>query len=307
MQRYKTFKHCETQFDTDFICNFKTSSVQPQDYTFMKRLLVPTDFSVQAENALKVAVKIAQKNNSEIFLLHSMELPLHLATAKESTGIPEPLFYMKLARKHFEEFRQKPYLNEVVVHELVGQGEIYEEIEDACNRNNIDLIVMGSTGASGFKEMFVGSNTEKVVRTSATPVLVIKDKYSEFNVSDFVFATDLSDKFKDAFQKASSFASVIGAKIHLLYVNTPVGFKTTSEAEKLMQDFIKDMKLNNYTLNIYNDVSVEKGILNFAGSIQAQLIGMATHGRKGISHFLNGSISEDMANRANLPVITFRI
>lgn len=273
----------------------------------MKKLLVPTDFSVQAENALKVAAKIAQQNNSEIFLLHSMELPLHLATAKESTGLPEPLFYMKLARKHFEEFRQKPYLNDIVVHELVGHGEIFEEIENACNRNNIDLIVMGSTGASGFKEMFVGSNTEKVVRTSDVPVLVIKDRYPEFAIRDFVFATDLSDKFKDAFLKASSFASVIGARIHLLYVNTPVGFKTTAETGQLMQKFIKDLKIGEHTLNVYNDVSVEKGILNFAGSIQAQLVGMATHGRKGISHFLNGSISEDMANRANLPVITFRI
>lgn len=273
----------------------------------MKKLLVPTDFSEQADNALKVAAKIAKENNSELFLLHSIELPLHLATAKESGGLPEPLFYMKLAQRRFEDFRKKPFLEGITVHELVGRNEIYEEIEAACQKNDIDLIIMGSTGASGFKEMFVGSNTEKVVRTSATPVLVIKDRYPQFEVKDFVFATDFSDKFKDAFTRAKNFADSIQAKIHLLYVNTPVGFKTTPEAEEMMKNFIDEMNLKNYSLNVYNDVSVEKGILNFAKSINAQLVGMATHGRKGISHFLNGSISEDMANRANMPVITFRI
>lgn len=273
----------------------------------MKNLLVPTDFSEQAENALKVAVQIAKKRNSEIYLLHSIELPVQLATARESSGLPEPLFYMELARKHFRKFREKPYLKDVVIHEVVGHNEIYEEIETACKKNNIDLIIMGSTGASGFKEMFVGSNTEKVVRTSSTPVLVIKDKYPKFEINDFVFATDFSDKFKKAFIKAEEFAHIIDAKIHLLLVNTPASFKTSKESNKLMQDFVKEMNLTNYSLNVYNDVSVEKGILNFAKSINAQLIGMATHGRKGISHFLNGSISEDMVNHANVPIITFKI
>lgn len=273
----------------------------------MKNLLVPTDFSDQAENALKVAAQIAKKNNSEIFLLHSIELPLHLATAKGNSGLPEPLFYMKLAQRRFEEFREKPFLEGITIHEIVGRDEIFEEINSACKKHNIDLIIMGSTGASGFKEMFVGSNTEKVVRTADKPVLVIKDNYPEFRVRNFVFATDFSNKFKDAFQKAKEFAEIVDAKIHLLYINTPVGFKTSKDARELMENFVKDFDLTNYTLNIYNDVSVEKGILNFSKSINAQLIGMATHGRKGISHFLNGSISEDMVNRINMPIITFRI
>jgi len=273
----------------------------------MKKLLVPTDFSEQAENALKVAVQISKERDSEIFLLHSIELPVQYATARENSGIPEPLFYMKLAKKQFHKFREKSFLKDVVVHDLVGHNEIYEEIEEACQTHDIDLIIMGSTGASGFKEMFVGSNTEKVVRTSSTPVLVIKDRYPNFEIEDFVFATDFSEKFKNAFSQAKKVADILGAKIHLLFVNTPAEFKTTEESKSIMKNFVKEMDLTNYTLNVYNDVSVEKGILNFTKSINAQLIGMATHGRKGISHFLNGSISEDMVNHAKIPIITFKI
>ena len=273
----------------------------------MKRILVPTDFSVQAENALKVAIKLAEKNQSEIFVLHSMEMPLHLASSADSGTLPESLYFIKLAEKRFGEMRKKPYLHGITINEALGHNEIYEDIEVACRKNNIDLIVMGSNGASGFKEMFVGSNTEKVVRTSETPVLVIKNDHLEFQVNDFVFASDFSEESRRAIDMSQKFARKFGAKTHFLFVNTPANFQTSAQAQMLMQNFISGMGVENYTVNIYNDNSVEKGILNFAKSINAQLIGMGTHGRKGISHFFNGSISEDMVNHANLPVITFKI
>ncbi len=273
----------------------------------MKKLLVPTDFSEHAENALRVAVEIAKKRNSEIYLLHSIELPVNLATGSSEGGLPQSLFYMKLAEKRFSEFRKRDYLKDIVIHETVGLNEIYKDIDETCKNNNIDLIVMGSSGASGFKEMFVGSNTEKVVRTSDVPVLVIKNDQPHFEIKDFVFATDFSDQFRGPFTKAKAFAEDIGAKIHLLLVNTPANFQTSTESYALMENFINGMELKNYTLNVHNDTSVEKGILNFANFINAQLIGMGTHGRKGISHFLNGSISEDMVNHINMPIITFKI
>ena len=273
----------------------------------MKRILVPTDFSEQAENALKVALILAEKHKSEIYVLHSMETQLQLATAKSSGSLPESLFFIKLAEKRFNDLRESDYLKGIEINEAIGHNEIYEDIEAACKKNKIDLIVMGSSGASGFKEMFVGSNTEKVVRTSKTPVLVIKNNHPDFNVKDFVFASDFSEGGRGALKKAHKFAKKIGAKMHLLYVNTPAGFKTSLQAQELMDDFVKEMDVENYTTNIFNDTSVEKGILNFTHFINAELIGMGTHGRKGISHFFNGSISEDMVNHANMPVITFKI
>ncbi len=272
----------------------------------MKRILVPTDFSEQAENALKIAVQIAKTYGSEIFILHSMEMPLHLSTS-DSGALPEAIYFMKLAEKRFGELREKDYLQGISIQETLGRSEIYEDIEEACKKNKINLIVMGSTGASGFKEMFVGSNTEKVVRTSNTPVLVIKNNDPEFIVKDFVFASDFSLKGQGAFKKAQKFAQKIGAKIHLLLVNTPGNFITSVEGYSLMENFVKGKDIDSYTLNIYNDTSVEKGILNFATHIDAQLIGMGTHGRKGLSHFFNGSISEDLVNHANRSIITFKI
>ena len=273
----------------------------------MKKILVPTDFSTQAENALKVAAQMASRYDSEIYLMHSMEMPLHLANNGSSGSLPEAMYFIKLAEKQFEEIIKRPYLDDIVLHEAIGHGEIYNDIQEAVSKNNIDLVIMGSHGASGFREMFIGSNTEKVVRTSKIPVLVIKNEHKKFDVKDFVFASDFSEECRKPFSEAQKFAEAVGARVHLLFINTPNDFKTSSESRKEIEGFIKGMGLENYTINIYNDTSVEKGILNFSRENNMQLIGMSTHGRKGLSHFFNGSISEDLVNHAQMPVITFKI
>ncbi|MDX1461707.1 MAG: universal stress protein [Marinirhabdus sp.] len=273
----------------------------------MKRILVPTDFSPQAENALKVAAQLARNSGAEIYLEHSLDLPANLVTSGSSSAKPESIYFMRLAEKNFEELLKKDFLFDLSIHEAIGHDEIYNDVKLTVKEKDIDLIVMGSHGTSGFKEMFIGSNAEKVVRTSDIPVLVIKNNHDIFKVTDFVFATDFTEECRKPFDQAQKFAKDVGAKIHLLYVNTPADFKTSDVADAMMESFLKGMGAENYTINTYNHTSVEKGILGFAQKIGAQLIGMSTHGRKGLSHFFNGSVSEDLVNHAKMPVITFKI
>ncbi|WP_313804975.1 universal stress protein [Flavobacterium sp.] len=274
----------------------------------MKRILVPTDFSKHAEYALKVAAQIAKKNDGEIFILHMLELP-HEGKDAFSHGhdIPEIMYFKKRAEEKLDDLCDAPYLNGIEVSEIIKIEGTFEGIMDISQKNDIDLIVMGSHGSNGFKEMIIGSNTEKVVRTSNVPVLVIKKEMGEFDVNKFVFASDFSDEVKDTFTKAVEFSNKFGAHLHLVSINTPNNFKSTSVSEKIMADFIGKFQINNYSTHIYNDVNVEKGILNFANSINADLIGMSTHGRRGLAHFFNGSISEDLVNHAVRPVVTFKI
>lgn len=275
----------------------------------MKRILVPTDFSAEAENALKVAATIAKTNGSSIYLLHTLELPQHQidAISGGSEALPEALFFMKLAHQKFEELMDRDYLEGIDVYETVDFHQLFQGVAKVSEEYDVDLIIMGSHGASGFKEMFIGSNAEKVVRTSNIPVLVIKNEHENFKINDFVFASDFKNDNKETYRQAAGLASALDAKVHLVLVNTPNNFNTTTQANKKITDFIEGVAFHNYTVNVYNDDTVEHGILNFAKSIDADLIGISTHGRQGIAHFFNGSISEDLVNHAKRPVITFKI
>jgi len=274
----------------------------------MKKILVPTDFSVEAENALKVAAQIAKKHNSEIYLLHMLEIPMQEIDAISThADVPEVMFFMKMAHKKFEDIMNSDFLKGLTVHEIVKPDGSFNGISEICKEHGITMITMGSHGASGLKEMFVGSNAEKAVRNSDVPVLVIKNEHEDFSIDDIVFASDFKNDNKETYRQATEFATTFDAQLHLLMVNTASNFSTTEKANDRISEFINDNSFKNFTINIYNDESIEKGVLNFSKHIDADLIGVSTHGRQGIAHFFNGSISEDLVNHANRPVITFKI
>ncbi|PWA05659.1 universal stress protein [Flavobacterium psychrotolerans] len=275
----------------------------------MKRILVPTDFSEYAEYALRVAAQIAKENNSEIILLHMLELPNQAGDAIGSGhDIPEIMFFKNKAISKLEELMDSDFLEGIPVSEIIQFDKAFEGILAISKINNVDFIVMGSHGSNGFQEMLIGSNTEKVVRFSDVPVLTIKNSTADFKAINFVFASDFSEEIKKPFKKLIEFAKAFNSDLSLVMINTPGNFKPTLVAEKIMSDFIKEFDYNNYSLHIYNDVNIEKGVLNFANSVNADIIGMCTHGRRnGLAHFFNGSVSEDLVNHASRPVITFKI
>ena len=276
----------------------------------MKSILVPIDFSEQAKYASKVASDIARLTNAKIFLLHMLELPTGIidpAGYGSSSNTPSALLFLKRAHEKFEEFKKLPFLEGLDVQDSVQFHKAYDGIIDESKKQNADLIVMGSKGTSGLEEMLVGSNTEKVVRNSDVPVLVIKSDIEKFKVDNIVFASNFSFDHRNAFQKILDFASLFNARLHLLKINTIHNFETTKESSDAIRNFINDFDLGDYTLNIYNDVSVEAGVLNFSKVIDADVILLNTSGRRGLSHLFNGSIGEDLANHAKLPVITFKL
>jgi nucleotide-binding universal stress UspA family protein len=277
----------------------------------MKRIIVPIDFSEHSEYALEAAANLAEKYGSELFVLHMLELSNAILTSNGNSINEEAVFYLKLAEQKFEAFLDKPYLEGIKVTPIVKHFKVFSEVNDVANEYDANLIVMGSHGVSGVKEVLVGSNTEKVVRHSDIPVLVIKHNPILLDFENGVFASDFSDEAITPYINAKKTFEKLGVNMHLVYVNSPDGnFRSSTEIDKKVSLFLKkaDGSLDNLqNVHIVCDYSIEKGILNYANVIGADLIAVATHGRKGLAHFFEGSISEDIANHSTLPVMTFKI
>lgn len=278
----------------------------------MKKILVPTDFSKPAENALEVAASLAREHNAEIVVLHMMGLSDAVVTKNESREVFKAMYYMKLAEQRFEELLDKEYLEGIKVTETVHNYTVFSEINEIAKEMKVDLIVMGSIGASGLKEVFVGSNTEKVVRTSEVPVLVIKHRMESFNPKNGIFACDFHTNAIGPYKRAKRFFELNGINMQLLYINLAGDFRSTREIEKRIVKFLTDageenpLKILNSVVQ-YNDYSVEAGIFAYSQVSNADLIALPTQGRQGLAHFFSGSIGEDVVNHSDLPVITFRI
>jgi len=277
----------------------------------MKRIIVPIDFSEYSEYALETAANLASKYGSELIVIHMLELSNAIISAASNSLNEEAMFYLKLAEQKFDAFLDKPYLEGIKVTPIVKHFKVFSEVNAVATELDADLIVMGSHGTSGVKEVLVGSNTEKVVRHADIPVLVIKHNPILLDFENSVFASDFSDEAITPYLNAKATFDKLGAKMHLVYVNSPDGsFKSSTEIDRCVSNFLKkaegDLRSLS-TVNIVSDYSIEKGILNFANLIGADVIAVATHGRKGLAHFFEGSISEDLANHSTLPVMTFKI
>lgn len=280
----------------------------------MKTILVPTDFSEQAQYALDLAYGIARKSAATVQLLNVVEAPQGTSfSAMGEVTAPDgmdSIFFAQLLKRQREELKklvQDPRYNDIQMEGEVEVGNPFESISRNIANRQVDLVVMGTQGSSGLEEVLVGSNTEKVVRRAKCPVLTVKQAVDPDSIKDIVFATNLRNTNERLVKELLDLQKLFGAKLHIISVNTPSTFETDRFYKKEMKKFVEEYGISNYTLNVYNDDIEEDGIVFFAEDIDADMIALATHGRSGISHLLSGSIAEDIVNHAKRPVWTFSI
>ncbi|SDS43992.1 Nucleotide-binding universal stress protein, UspA family [Polaribacter sp. KT25b] len=276
----------------------------------MKTILVPIDFSKSSEYAAKMAAKIALKMDATVYLIHLIELPKGVIDMGFASrfSIPESMLYLRKVREKVLEFKENFFNKDIQVEYFIKLNNPFEGIIKYADKIDADLIVMGTKGHSNFKEIRIGSNTEKVVRTSTTPVIVVKKDSKKFKLKNLVFASSFKNEDKkEVFRKFLYFANIFNSKIHLLKVNTASNFESTHDAKEKITEFIKEYQLPKYSINIYNDVSIEKGILNFSRDVNADLISLSTHGRSGLSHLINASVTRKLSNKALKPILTIRV
>ncbi len=275
----------------------------------MKKILIPVDFSVECEYALKAGASIAKKTSCEIILLHLLDLPEGVVDPTNygnTNNSPTTLLYMKRAQEKFEALVNESYFDGINITKSVLFQNTHEGILEESSKQDIDLIIMGSKGSEGFSEILVGSNTEKVVRSSDIPVLVIKNEVEDFKVENIVFTSDFKLKNKLNFPKVVDFAKIFGAQIHLLKVVTASEFESTSKTKQRFKKFRKGFEDVDVKEHIYNDRSIERGILRFSEKKKMDIIILNTTGWRGVRQFFNGSISKGVSNHASLPVMTIR-
>jgi nucleotide-binding universal stress UspA family protein len=280
--------------------------------TYMKKILVPCDFSAHSKDAYKFALEIASVSKGEIYVIHHIELPLIYET---TLGV-QPRLVDSEARVNLKERATRAFKNlketfhtpaNTVVHFQMLDDFILPGIRTFIQEYQIDLVIMGTNGSSGLEEFLIGSNAEKVVRFSSIPVIAVKNAYAYEAIQDIVFPNNLELNQADLVNHVTNLQQFFNAKLHILNVATPSHFRTDQEAHEALNEFAHHYKLKNYTLNFRNNYNERDGILNFAKEIHANLIAIGTHGNKGLKHLINGSIAESVVNHLGCLVWTYSI
>lgn len=264
----------------------------------MKTIVVPYDFSECATDALRVAAKIARMSGALIDIVHLYEQMTDFHT--ENQRIRDEV------EARLERVPELPFLKGIELKKFMLRQLSLNEIFKNERLQKADLIVMGTNGATGLRGI-VGSNTQRMVRQAPMPVLVIKHHVEDLEIRDVVFASNFSDQDVEKFGAFQPLLALFDPKVHLLKVNTPRVFERSEDSHKAIDRFLQRYPLKKFTATIYNELSIEEGILNFAKGIDADLIAMATHGRTGFFHVVNGSLTEDIVNHTTFPVLSVKL
>jgi nucleotide-binding universal stress UspA family protein len=275
----------------------------------MKNILVPTDFSHAANKAADIAMAIAEKSGAEVHFLHLQITPVQwvkLDMEKEER-FPETQIEISHAKSELNKLVKKAEDRGLKAEQFLVFDVGREEILKHTHFHRHDFIVMGSHGASGAKEIFVGSNAQKVLRDATIPVLIIKEK-SKWPFNNIVFASSFEEDVKEPFQTVVKLANLNESSINLLYVNVPFSFEETDISLKKIHAFHETCpRGGTCTTNIYNALNEERGILKFSKSVGADLIALVTHGKSGFLSFMRKSITENLANHSETPILSINL
>ena len=275
----------------------------------MKKILVPVDFSEVSEAAVQFAIDLAKKNGSEVVLLNSAKIDYF-----NDYQYPAFTNTKKLFEEVFDSMNErmdrmvKEFENEEVkVTGKVSELGLIIAIKDEIADEGVDLCVVGTTGCSGLEEVFIGSNTERIVRQVPCPVISIPHTVEVHSIKKIMIPIDLKEIRESFLEKVASLQEMLECQLEFVWVKTPHNVENEEKVGAELKTIFEKNGLANYKLFIVKSVFPSDGILMEAEDSKADMIAMATHARRGISHWLSGSLTEDTVNHVNVPVWSFKI
>lgn len=268
----------------------------------MKRFLVPTDFSECSTLASDMALVVAKRLGAELLFLHLgidksgyAHVPGKSITHVDAES-GRARYQLDLLVRKAEEAGVKARAELVL-----GSGR--ERIEDYIEPYQIELLIMGSHGATGFREAIIGSNTQRVIRNATVPALVVKKPFEKDEIESIVFASRFKEDVNAAISFTVAFSNKWNAKIHLLFINLVSHLIDDKIARLLMSKAVAQYPENQFTMSISETNDKEFGITDFALKTGADVVAVALEPQSAVGRLINPNLAEQLINHAPFPVL----
>jgi len=271
-------------------------------------ILVPTDFSDIAENALGHALKIADVYKNEITLLNIQDEGglFGLFGSDEKMNLIKEAVDSRMNKLIESAAKQFP---NVKINKRIEYGRIYKVITEIAEKENFDSIVMGTNGASGLQQI-TGSNASRVINYAKIPVVVVKEQsISKKGYEKIVLPIDLSRESRQKVTWAIHLAKRFNSTIHVIYENSSNDevknriFAAVNQTQDILSQNNANYIVRGLDEEKYPD-SFAEDTLAYANDIEADLIMIMSQQEKGFSEFLLGSYAQQIVNHSGkVPVM----
>lgn len=278
----------------------------------MKNILFPTDFSENSENAFRYALHFAQALEANITSLHTYSMPLvptntpvtaykQISENVNNSQIEDYRLFAQKLRKITEE----EIGGEANLKHILERGFAVDEIVNLSEEQEMDLIVMGTKGASGWKEFLWGSNTGSVLDRVNCPVLVVPEQAAYKGIQRIVCAIHFETKEEELIQEVMQFAKLFNAKLSFVHVANPI------EAwNKKRLDMFKELsqlatQFDAIDFQVVKNKEVTDGLETYAKECKADVIVMFQHKRSLLERLFVRSYSQEMSYHTAIPLLVY--
>jgi nucleotide-binding universal stress UspA family protein len=272
------------------------------------KILIPTDFSVQAEFAYLMVKKLEEKTTVDIHFLHVMNVPdtvtMDAGGNIQTCGEIDVNYVVKqkeIAERNLANLKTL-YGNDINSHFVLGK--VTDGILNFAEANHFDLIVMGTKGAWGLKDKLSGSETQMIARKSKIPVLSLMCDRSDLNIQNILLVHNFNHPSKEDFHLMHKLIKAFNTKFHLLQITSGKLDTEKVLVEANMKSFAELNYITNYECYLINDKDVEKGVVHFNQMNNMDMVCIGTHGKGGIFHH---SATEKLINHLFKPIISFHL
>ena len=272
----------------------------------MKKILFPTDFSEAADNAFVHALEFAKIVNAELILLHTFELPVY-----DNQFFPENynVLFDSLQLSEFDMFKdeipklhaiaEKRNLNHIKMSHRLMDGNLLYNIKKAIEEENIDFIVMGTSGATGWEAFFLGTNTGNVLTAVNVPVLSVPLDSIFKKIETIGFTTRYRDKDKKALKDVLKIAKKTNASVKCLYVRTNKSDVSPTTIKQWEEEFADEP----IQFSIIPSDDLHDTILDFVLFKDIDVLAMLTYKRNFFVELFKPSLTQKFSNRLGIPVL----
>jgi nucleotide-binding universal stress UspA family protein len=270
------------------------------------KVLIPTDFSVQAEFAYLMVQNLGGKLPVHIHFLHVLNVPDTVTMDNNGTiqtcGEIDVRYVEKqrdIALRNLENLKTQ-YGSDIETH--LALGKTIDTVIGVAASHGFDLIVMGTKGASGIREVVSGTDTQMIVRRSQIPVLSLMCDRSDLKIQNLLLVHDFAENGRQDMKLLHGISTAFGANVHLLQV---AGAKDNEASiRNNMELFAKNNSLTNYETHVLHDRDVESGVIHFNQMHNIDIVCMGTHGKGGWFH---SSTTEKLVKHLFKPIISFHL
>ena len=274
----------------------------------MKKILVPTDFSKNALKALTYASELAEKSGATVHLLHSIEASINMATMQADSSRPKVIEDRSYKLRLATDSMKKIYPEVNVITHLSG-GETVDSILNFIKKEKIDLVVMGTTGASGLKKFFMGSIASGTIEKTTIPVLTIPAAYAVEEPDVILFATNHFEKNKNTLQKIMDVAGLFSACVHVVIFKERDGeaYADLIYNEEQLNNYLQFLKETFPTVLFKGAVlegnDFEMAVEDYSNEHGVDIISLVTYPKSFLERLLQKSVTKQMAFHSTTPLL----